>query len=213
MREIRCSLAAIAVIVGFANFLWFAVESSALGGDALNGYANDGRYYVGTQGHYREVKQAQWEWSRLHAVSMFVTTAIAVAGIGYITARCFSQGLMRIRRSADVDRRVRLVQASGDEIASELCRARVGLVVYWGQRMRVSVFPGGILLRELFGLTAAILRPEVEGIRVNREFFGARGIQIDHSARDIDSPVVLGIATESPVVRAIEGVTGMSLQA
>ena len=51
-------LALLAIVVGFINFFWFFAESAALGGDALNGYARDGHYYVASHGSYTEVSEA-----------------------------------------------------------------------------------------------------------------------------------------------------------
>jgi hypothetical protein len=56
------------IVVGFVNFFAFIAISSALGGDALNGYARDGHYYVASHGSYTEVSQTVWTLNRIHAL-------------------------------------------------------------------------------------------------------------------------------------------------
>ena len=43
------------VAIAFLNFMLLALISAFIGGDALNGKIEDGRYYVGSHGHYTEV--------------------------------------------------------------------------------------------------------------------------------------------------------------
>ena len=80
-------IALIVVIVGMGNFVWFLAESSALGGDALNGYVRDGHYFVISHGTATEVSQAQWEGSRAHAVGTIGTHLLGIAGFAYLMLR------------------------------------------------------------------------------------------------------------------------------
>jgi hypothetical protein len=69
-------------IVAIGNFVGFAIMSHVLGGDALNGRIEDGRYFLNQNGRLTEVSQAVFEYSRWHARSLFVTHPLAiVAGI------------------------------------------------------------------------------------------------------------------------------------
>jgi hypothetical protein len=72
----------IAVIVGFLNFLLFLAGTFYLGGDAVNGKAEGGRYYLwgyheGKKG-YTEVTQAVFDYSRWHVYSVMVTWPLMI---------------------------------------------------------------------------------------------------------------------------------------
>ena len=77
-------IALIVVLIGFANFAWFVGESSVLGGDGLNGFERDGQYYVASHGTVTEVSEAEWRWSRAHAVSVIGTHLLSMAGMGFL---------------------------------------------------------------------------------------------------------------------------------
>jgi hypothetical protein len=49
-----------------------------LGGDALNGKFDDGRYVVGRHGRFREVSQTVHHLSFLHVFSLLVTHPLAM---------------------------------------------------------------------------------------------------------------------------------------
>jgi hypothetical protein len=60
------------------NFLAFWVVAVAIGGDALNGKVENGRYYLMSHGRYTERSFAVWTYSRWHAISVFVTWPLAI---------------------------------------------------------------------------------------------------------------------------------------
>ena len=64
--------------VAAVNFSAFFALSLAWGGDALNGKAVDGRFYLGNHGRYVEVTEGRWRFSRAHAISVCVTHPLAV---------------------------------------------------------------------------------------------------------------------------------------
>ena len=57
------------------------------GGDALNGRVQDGRFYLGDHGHFTEVSRRFFEYSRIHALSVFILTPIAILVCGSYLAR------------------------------------------------------------------------------------------------------------------------------
>jgi hypothetical protein len=63
-------------VLGIVNFLAFGAISEYLGGDALNGHVINGHYFLGSHGHYTEVSQKLFQYSRWHATSIFVTHPI-----------------------------------------------------------------------------------------------------------------------------------------
>ena len=84
MRKLLPLLALVVAVTCFGNFLWFMSESSRLGGDAGSGYVRDGRYFVGSHGSYSEVTQQQYEWSQVHAQSIWVTHPLGMLAMAYL---------------------------------------------------------------------------------------------------------------------------------
>jgi len=66
----------ILIIICVLNIVVFFVVGALIGGDAINGKVENERYFLGDHGHYTEVSRAVYEYSRVHALSVFVTTAI-----------------------------------------------------------------------------------------------------------------------------------------
>ncbi len=60
-------------ILAFVNFFTFIFIDLYLGGDALNGYARDGHYFLCSHGRYTEVSRDVWTYSYWHAISIYVT--------------------------------------------------------------------------------------------------------------------------------------------
>jgi len=83
LRKALPYIAVALTIIGFVNFFWFLTESMSLGGDAINGYQRDGHYFLGNKGSYTEVTKSVWEWSRIHAESVWITHPLALLGIAY----------------------------------------------------------------------------------------------------------------------------------
>jgi hypothetical protein len=69
----------VVVIGGFLNFAIFVAIACYLGGDAVNGKVEDGRYYLfgvrTASGHkvYTEVTHVVFDYSRWHVYSLFIT--------------------------------------------------------------------------------------------------------------------------------------------
>ena len=72
--------------VSILNFVVFVAVASHLGGDAINGKAEGGHYYLfGTRNVngkkvYTEVSQSVFTYSRWHVYSIFVTWPILMVG-------------------------------------------------------------------------------------------------------------------------------------
>jgi hypothetical protein len=82
-----------AVIVAFVNFLLFICVAMTIGGDAINGKQEAGRYYLGHKSTYTEVSRHLWLYSKVHAISVFVTHGGALlAGAAFAAARVLSGG-------------------------------------------------------------------------------------------------------------------------
>jgi len=73
-------------VVGLLDFVLFLIGASYLGGDAVNGKIDEGRYYLYGPYHgmkaYHEVSQAVFDYSKWHAYSlMIIWTLMIVLGI------------------------------------------------------------------------------------------------------------------------------------
>jgi hypothetical protein len=70
-------LSAMSQIVKVVGWLWilnfavYALVATWLGGDAINGHAEAGRYYLALHGHSTEVSRDIFEYSRWHTYFLF----------------------------------------------------------------------------------------------------------------------------------------------
>jgi len=65
-------------IIAIINFFSFILFTLSLGGDALNGFQENGKYYVSTHGRNTEVSEVIWKMNRIHAISMIFTHLLAI---------------------------------------------------------------------------------------------------------------------------------------
>jgi len=70
--------ALIVFVVAVVNFVAFLIGAAKLGGDAVNGKMQDGRYYVADHGKLTEVSHAAFTYSRIHCYTLFVTHPLAL---------------------------------------------------------------------------------------------------------------------------------------
>ena len=70
--------ALIVFVVAVLNFVAFMIGAAKLGGDAVNGKMEDGRYYVADHGKLTEVSCAAFTYSRIHCYTLFVTHPLAL---------------------------------------------------------------------------------------------------------------------------------------
>ncbi len=75
-------LAAVVAAIGLLDFISFLVGASYLGGDAVNGKIDGGRYYLYGPYHggkaFHEVSQAVFDYSRWHAYSLMITWPLMI---------------------------------------------------------------------------------------------------------------------------------------
>jgi|GEM_PF-2600343 hypothetical protein len=63
-----------------ANFTVFWVVGASIGGDAISGKVQGGHYYVSSHGRLTEVSPRIWHYSRIHAVSVWITHPLGILG-------------------------------------------------------------------------------------------------------------------------------------
>ena len=64
--------------VAIVNFVAFLIGAAALGGDAVNGKSEGGRYFVADHGKLTEVSKAAFTYSRFHCYALWVTHPMAM---------------------------------------------------------------------------------------------------------------------------------------
>ena len=80
----RCLLAVCGL--GVLNFVIFVIVAVTIGGDAVNGKAVGGHYYLASHGKLTEVSEAVYTYSLWHVRSLFVTHPLAIL-TGYLSNR------------------------------------------------------------------------------------------------------------------------------
>ncbi len=66
-------VASLCVLWCMVDFAAFVLVSMLIGGDAINGHMLDGYYFVCMYGRCHEVTRAAFEYSRWHAISLFIS--------------------------------------------------------------------------------------------------------------------------------------------
>ena len=64
--------------IAVVNFVVFVAIAIPLGGDAINGTARDGHYYLVQHGIYTEVSRSVFIYSTIHTLSLLVTQPVGI---------------------------------------------------------------------------------------------------------------------------------------
>src|SRR3954447_23816049 len=78
-------------IVAALNFASFWLVAATHGGDATNGYQENGRYFVAQHGQHTEVSRAFWIYSYYHGLSIWVTHATVFIALAVYLRRANSR--------------------------------------------------------------------------------------------------------------------------
>jgi hypothetical protein len=70
----------IMAILGGINFVVFFGVAIYIGGDALNGHVEGGRFFLSSHGKLTETSESIFLYSQLHALSIFITHPLAIIG-------------------------------------------------------------------------------------------------------------------------------------
>jgi hypothetical protein len=202
MRRWLPWLALLGLVVGFANFLWFARESADLGGDALNGFIRDGHYYIAKGRATTEVSRATWEWSRIHAVSFFVTGAGAMAGLAYLLFTEVFPLAMGSRGDPATLKEVERIRASGPPIASARTGGRLGDLYATTPLVSVTVYSAGVVIRPVVMSAFAIPAERLRGL-ARRRVFLTPAVWLEHDDPRVPSRVALYLGENDPVIVAL----------
>jgi hypothetical protein len=77
----RAAVAQLLLPAWFINFLVFCLAAQMLGGDALNGRAEAGRYFLADHGALTQVGKGTWLYSRIHVYGLWLHTAIMLVAL------------------------------------------------------------------------------------------------------------------------------------
>lgn len=80
-RKVTTRWLDVAVVAGVINFVAFVVIALSIGGDAVAGKVESGRYFLSNHGRLTEVTRSVWLYSRAHAYSLWITHAVAIAAL------------------------------------------------------------------------------------------------------------------------------------
>ena len=67
-------------VLGLVNFGLYVLVAIFIGGDAINGHEDGGRYFLANHGQLTEVSHAVFLYSRVHTYVLWVTILLAMAG-------------------------------------------------------------------------------------------------------------------------------------
>jgi hypothetical protein len=66
----------IGLVICLINFVVFVFVAAAIGGDAINGYEEQGRYFLRAHGRATEVSRSVFIYSKWHALSAMIGTPL-----------------------------------------------------------------------------------------------------------------------------------------
>jgi hypothetical protein len=201
--KITLAILSTAVFVAAAwLFSHFAADSLRLGGDALNGREENGRFYVVDHGRSTEVSEAEWRRNRTLAILALSAAPLAVLGMAYVNFAVVFPNLM-FRASADErDDRVRQVAATGPALATCKCAGKIGWVGASRGMVTATVHPGGLVVRVRFIGAAALRRDEIESITTVSEVF-QKTARIEHASDHVAKPIRLMCGNDAAFMTAL----------
>jgi len=85
--ETKNRICTIVFFVAIINFFAFIVGTLVLGGDAVSGKAEGGRYYVSNHGKPVEVSHAAFTYSRIHCYAVWTTQPLAILSAWLLARR------------------------------------------------------------------------------------------------------------------------------
>lgn len=203
LKAVSLCIAALVVLIGAANFLWFMGENEKYGGSALDGYVRYDHYYLADHGSYTEVSRAIWEDIRLHELVFFLGWPLVLACLAYIVLGGVGPRMIGLRRGEAVIERVRAIRASGMLLARAHCMGNVaGLNLGLPGALTIELYPGGLTVRVMLEPTVAILREELTHVELPKWRYGGR-VEIVHRSPDIQSPLRLAISRSNDLAVAL----------
>jgi hypothetical protein len=204
VRPLLSALAAVVVLASMAIFVLFMEDTIRIGGSAVNGREEDGRFLVVDHGKATEVTAEVYRRNRLLGILMFSLWPLGMAGGGWLLFTEVFPRMVFLRGPGERAAAVKRVLRSGDAVAEGRIGGRLGSLNFGGPMIRVSVHPGGIHLKP-FGIPAfAVERDRIRTVE-RRRILLQRRVEILHDSRDVRSPLLLDAREGTPLLAALEG--------
>jgi len=204
MRPLLTGLAALSLLASATIFVLFLGHSRRLGGSAMNGGAEHGRYLVGDHGRTTEVTEEEFRTNRLLGIALFSVWPLGMAGGFFLLFTVIVPRMIFLRGEEDRAAAVKRVQRSGEAVATAKVGGRLGWANFGGPLIRVSVHPGGIHLKPLWMPAFAVEKEHIRSVG-ERKHFLQRRLEIRHDSRDVRSPLLLDARSGTPLAEALEG--------
>ena len=83
------------------NFGLFVFMSAMLGGDAISGSSANGHYFLRSHGQLTEVSRGIFLYSRVHALSVFVTHPLGILAVALLVVKRTKRSAPKPRRHSD----------------------------------------------------------------------------------------------------------------
>lgn len=204
MRGILTAFAVLFLLGEFALFGMFLLDSRRLGGDALNGSQEGARTWVSDHGRRTEVTAEEFRRNRRLGIAAFSLLPLGLAGTGYLlVTRLFPRGIY-LRGANEAGDGADRVRRSGAPLAEARAGGRLGWVDFGGPFLRLSVHPGGLVVKPIWMPAFGIRREDIRAVRRVRSPFGDR-IEIEHASPDVRSPLRFTGKTGDAFVADLEG--------
>lgn len=202
MKNFIRALCLLVIAVGAINFVTFIATSQHLGGDALNGYQANGRYYVSNHGHSTEVSPSEWQKNRFQAISVFATHPLAIAAMFYLLFSDLFPKMIFRGRAEERERKEQEVRASHTPQVSFSCGGKIGLLNFGGPLLKVTVYPQGLHCKPLFMPAFGILSTEIKSVNLQNSFLWKR-VNIVHISSEVASPLFLYCHNNEAAIAAL----------
>ena len=172
------------------------------GGQATEGYVAGDQWYLGGHGIFMGVSAPIWILSDFSAGTLEVAWLAMAIGIVSLMLVEYRRGISgRLSRDAAAAR-VAAVTASGHERASRRDTGAVGGVWFAPGLVRITAYPGGVVLKPFFGRPRAILASEVAGLEIGVTA-GQPRLELHHAAVDLRSPLTVVEHADAPLGAAL----------
>jgi len=195
-------LSAAAFAATFILFWIFVADSRRLGGDALNGREENGRYFVMDHGKSTEVSEDAWRRNRTLAIVVFSTFPLGMLGMAYVNCAVLLPKFMFGASAEERDARVRQVVATGPAVATCKCAGKIGWVGASRGLFTATVHPGGLVVRVRFIGSVALRPAEIESITTVSEMF-QKVARIEHASDQAAKPIRLVCAKDVAFMTAL----------
>jgi hypothetical protein len=205
MKATLTVLAVAAIVATFTFFGLFLADDLRLGGDALNGRTEAGRFYVVDHGKATEVSEEQWRRNRSLAITMLCLFPFGMAGMAYVNFAVVIPRL--VFRGTPVDereRRAAQIAGSGPAIATSNAGGGFGWFGITKGMMSTDVHPRGLVLRLRFMGRVAVEASEITAVREETRF-RQRFVVVEHRSPQAKSPIRLTCGKDVAFAEAVNG--------